>query len=82
MPHKGELYIFTAIRTIITFQGGAKSTVIFDNNKATQNGGAIHLQKTSSVTLKGTILLKFHNNEATLGGAISCKGHICFPKYC
>ena len=57
-------------RCFVTFQATANSTVIFDNNKATQNGGAINLQKYSDVIFQGKLTVKFHNNTATLGGAI------------
>ena len=59
---------------LIRFQGGDHSTVTFKNNKATQNGGAINLQKNSNVIFKGTLKVNFYNNEATLGGAINCNG--------
>ena len=64
----------------IVFQGGVKSTVIFDNNKVTQNGGAVYLQKNSAITFRGTHRVKFHYNEGTLGGAINCNSnsHIIF----
>ena len=67
--------------SLISFQGSANSTVIFDTNKATQNGGAIFLQKTSVVTFKGTGIVKFHNNEATLGGAINCNSDSVIINY-
>ena len=47
----------------------------FNNNKATQNGGAISLQKNSKITFQGTLTVKFYNNEATLGGAIICNSN-------
>ena len=56
--------------SLIRFQGGVNSTVTFLNNKATQNGGAIYLQKNSDVTFKGALTVNFYNNEATIGGAI------------
>ena len=61
--------------SLIRFQGGDQSTVAFKNNKATQNGGAIYLQKNSYVTFKGTLTVNFYNNEATLGGAINCNSN-------
>ena len=48
---------------------------MFVNNKATQNGGAIYLQRSSNITFEGTLTVKFHNNEATLGGAINCNSN-------
>ena len=61
--------------SFITFQGNVNSVVTFDNNSATQNGGAMYLQKNSDVTFEGTPLVVFHNNEATLGGAINCNSN-------
>ena len=61
--------------SLIRFQGGDHSTVMFNNNKATQTGGAIYLQKNSDVKFKGTLTVKFYNNEATLGGAINCNSN-------
>ena len=61
--------------SLIRFQGGVNSTVTFKNNKATQNGGAIYLQKNSDVTFKGTLTVNFYNNEATIGGAIDSNSH-------
>ena len=61
------------------FQGsGANSTVIFDNNKATQNGGAIHLQKNSAVMFRGTQRVEFCSNEVyeELRGLFG--GHVWF----
>ena len=61
--------------SFITFQGDVKSIMKFDSNKATQNGGAIYLQRNSYVTFEGSLTVKFHNNEATLGGAINCNSN-------
>ena len=58
--------------SFVTFHDGINSTVIFNNSKATQNGGAIYLQKNSNVLFEGSLTVKFYNNEATLGGAINC----------
>ena len=63
------------IHSFVTFQGCANSTVIFDNNKATQNGGAMYLQKVSNVTFEEAPIVEFYNNEATLGGAINCNSN-------
>ena len=60
---------------MITFQGGFTSTVTFNNSKATQNGGAISLQRNSEITFQGTITVKFQNSVATLGGAINCNSN-------
>ena len=59
----------------IFFKGDVNCTIIFNNNKATQNGGAIYLQTHSGVIFQGSLTVKFHNNEATLGGAINCNSH-------
>ena len=61
--------------SFITFQGDVNSTIKFDSNKATQNGGAVYLQRNSNVIFEGTLTVKFHNNEATLGGAIHCNSN-------
>ena len=63
------------IHSFITFQGCVNSTIMFDNNKATQNGGAMYLQKDSNATFEGNPTVKFHNNEATLGGAKNCNSN-------
>ena len=57
----------------ITFQGSEMSKIIFNDNKAEQYGGAIHLEGNSAVALKGGVTVKFSNNEATLGGAVYAK---------
>ena len=61
--------------SFVTFHGGINSTVIFTNNKATQNGRTIYLQKKSNVAFEGSLRVEFYNNEATLGGAINCNGN-------
>ena len=61
--------------SFIKFQGDVNSTITFNNNKATQNGGAVYLQRNSNVTFEGSLTVKFHNNEATLGGAINCNSN-------
>ena len=61
--------------SLITFQGDVNSTIVFDNNKATQNGGAIYLQKHSEMIFKEVSIVIFQNNEATLGGAINCNSN-------
>ena len=61
--------------SFVIFQGDANSTIIFVNNKATENGRAIYLQRNSNVTFEGTLIVKFHNNEATLGVAINCNSN-------
>ena len=35
----------------------------------------MYLQKNSDVTFQGAITVKFHNNTATLGGAINCNSN-------
>ena len=69
----GALNIYS--HSCIEFQSGANSTVTFDSNKATQNGGAICLQKYSDMTFKGTVRVQFYNNKAVLGGAINCNSN-------
>ena len=61
--------------SLVFFQGDVNCTIMFNNNKATQNGGAIYLQKHSGIVFQGSLTVKFHNNEATLGGAINCNSH-------
>ena len=58
----------------IIFQGGRISRITFNDNKAEQYGGAIHLEDNSAVALNSSVTVKFSNNETTLGGAIYAKG--------
>ena len=67
--------LFTFSHSVITIQGSSNSLIIFNNSKATQNGGAMCLQENSDVIFKGTVTVMFHNNEATLGGAINCNSN-------
>ena len=59
----------------ILFQGDVKCIIMFSCKNATQNGGAIHLQKHSGVMFQRSLTVKFHKNEATLSGAINCNSH-------
>ena len=59
----------------ILIKGDGNCTITFNSNKATQNSGAIYLQKHSDVIFQGNLTVKFHNNEATLGGAMNCNSH-------
>ena len=62
-------------RSFITLQGDTDCTIIFDNNTATQSGGAIYIQKTSEVTFERNVTVIFLNNNANRGGAINCIRH-------
>ena len=46
------------------------SDMIFSNNKALNNGGALHIQNNSSVTFKGSCTVAIKSNQAISGGGI------------
>ena len=52
----------------ITVKGN--SIVTFDSNKATQNGGAIHLYNTCKIIFEDDCMATFINNVALYGGAV------------
>ena len=55
----------------ITFDGN--SSVTFNNNNASDYGGAVHCQGSSHITFDGNSSVTFNNNEARYGGAVYCR---------
>ena len=65
----GAIYLSTFSEMTLTKE--SKSKMMFSNNRAA-NGGAIHIDSSSSISLGGKSTVIFMKNEAINGGTVHC----------
>ena len=59
------------------------STTIFNNNKASDDGGALYINANSAITFQENTVVKLNGNKATyFGGALFSKSNITFKHNC